>query len=92
MLDTKCCPSKVGENSLVFQDINLTSTKRFLGLQSRLGGNPTRFLVLITFAPLTKSPSEAFQARRSKLGLELASVMLTMIQRKKYEGQVVEAI
>ena len=31
-LDAKCCPSKVGENSLVFQDINLTSTKRFFGI------------------------------------------------------------
>ena len=87
-LDTKCCPGKVGENSLAFQDINLTSTKRFFGIPISPWGKSTRFLVLITFAPLTKSPSEAFQARRRKLGLELASVMLTMIQRRSIKGKL----
>ena len=92
MLDTKCCPSKVGENSLVFQDINLTSTKRFFWIPISPWGKSYPLPCLNYIRSTDQVTFRSFSSKTQQVGARISLGDVDDDPDKKYKGQVVEAI
>ena len=91
-LDAKCCPSKVGENSLVFQDINLTSTKRFFGIPISPGGKSYPLPCLNYIRSTDQVTFRSSSSKTQKVGARISLGDVDDDPEKKYKGQVVEAM
>ena len=91
-LDTKCCPGKVGENSLAFQDINLTSTKRFFGIPISPWGEIHPLPCLNYIRSTDQVTFRSFSSKTQKVGARISLGDVDDDPGKKYKGQAVGAM